>query len=92
MISVKAGRPIVVCGKNVNVAIFSGAVNFLGRCKYDKCQTLRDGSTHLALPIHTTFSDLDCISRSQECHTVLRKILCSYVIKLKLCMTVDNIT
>ena len=39
--------------------------------KYDKCQTLHDGSTHKALPIHTTFSDLDCISRSQQCQTVL---------------------
>ena len=72
MISVRpTGRVIVLRGKNVNVAIFSGAVNFLGRCKYDKCQTLRDGSTHLALPIHTTFSDLDCISESQQYQTVL---------------------
>ena len=36
--------------------------------KYDKCQTLRDGSTHWALPIHTAFSDLDCILKSQQCH------------------------
>ena len=33
--------------------------NFLGHWRYDKCQTLCDRSTHWALPIHTTFSDLD---------------------------------
>ena len=45
--------------------------NFLGCYKYDKCQTLHDGSIHWAFPIHTTFSDLDCISGSQQCQTVL---------------------
>ena len=53
-----------VCGKNFNDGIFSDT-------KSDKCQTLHDGSTHLALPIHITFSDLDCISRLQQCQTVL---------------------
>ena len=91
MISVRPAGRLSVCGKNVNVAIFSGAVNFLGRCKYDKCQTLRDGSTHLALPIHTTFSDLDCISRSQQCQTVLPESLCSYPIELKFCTVVDYV-
>ena len=38
--------------------------------KYDKYQTLYDGSTHLDLSIHITFSDLDRISRSQHCQTV----------------------
>ena len=36
------------CGKKFNVTIF------LDTLKYDKCQNLHDGSTHLALPIHTT--------------------------------------
>ena len=39
--------------------------DFLGHYKHDKCQTLHDG-TPWALPNHTTFSDLDCISRSQQ--------------------------
>ena len=43
--------------------------------------TLHDGNTHWALPIDTTFSDLDCISRTQQ---FCLKILCSYLIKLKL--------
>ena len=45
--------------------------DFLGHCKYDKCQTLHDGSTYWASLIHTTFSDSDCISRLQQCQTVL---------------------
>ena len=39
--------------------------------KYDKCQTLHDGTTCSALLVHTTFSDLDHISKSQQCETVL---------------------
>ena len=38
--------------------------SFLIHCKCDKYQTLHDGTTHWALPIHPTFSDLDRISRS----------------------------
>ena len=34
------------------------------------CQNLHGGTTHWALAVHTTFSDLDCISRSQQCETV----------------------
>ena len=50
----------------INVVIFSGAIN-----KYDKCQSVHEGNTHWALPIHTitTFSDLDYIWRSQQCQT-----------------------
>ena len=44
--------------------------DFLWQYKYLRCQTLHDGSAHWALPSHTTFSDLDCISRSQQCQTV----------------------
>ena len=39
--------------------------DFLRPCKNNKCQTLHDGGTHSALPIHTICSDLDCILRSQ---------------------------
>ena len=46
-----------ICGKNCSIVIFSDT-------KYEKCQTLHDGSTHWALPI-------PCISRSQRCQTVL---------------------
>ena len=37
----------------------------------DKCQTLHDGSAYRALLFRTTFSDLDPISRSQQCKTDL---------------------
>ena len=46
--------------------------DFLGHCEYEKFQTSHDG-THSALPMHTTFDDLDYISRSQQCQTVLTK-------------------
>ena len=45
--------------ENLNIEIH------LDSNKYDKCQTLHDGTTHQVLPVHTTFSDLDHISRSQ---------------------------
>ena len=35
------------------------------------CVFVHDGSNHWALPIQTTFSDLDCISRSHQCQKVL---------------------
>ena len=41
-----------------------------GHHKCDKCRILHDGSTRGALPIHTTFRDLDHISKSQQCQTV----------------------
>ena len=44
--------------------------DFLVHCKHAKCQTVHDGSIYWALPIHTTSSDLDCISRSQQCQPV----------------------
>ena len=47
-----------ICGKFFNIAIFSNTIN-------NKYKTLHDCSTHSALPIHTTFSDTDCSSRSQ---------------------------
>ena len=65
MISVRPASQFFICGKNVNVAIFSDL--------YDKCLTLHDGSTHWFLPIHSTFSDFDRISRSQQCQTVLNE-------------------
>ena len=45
--------------------------NLLGHHECDKCQTLHSGTTHCALPVHTTFSDLDQISWSPQCWTVL---------------------
>ena len=59
MISVRDGW-LSICGKNLRA-------DFLGHY----CQTLHDGITHWALLIHTTFSDFDCISRAQQCQTVL---------------------
>ena len=35
--------------------------DFLGHYRYDKSQTLHDGSTHWALPIYTTVSDLEVL-------------------------------
>ena len=40
---------------------FSLTLSFLYKC--DKCQTVLDGSTHWALPGHTTSGDFDRISR-----------------------------
>ena len=38
--------------------------DFLGHHKYDKSTILHDGTIDGALPVHTTFSDLDHIPRS----------------------------
>ena len=73
-----------ICVRNFNVAIFSDTTTV----SYYNCQTLHDGNTYWGLPIHITFSDLDCISRSLECQTVLSKTFCSYPIMLKLCKLV----
>ena len=56
----------VQCLKNINVVIFSNTINWI-----NKCQTLHGGTTHLALPIHSTLNDLYYISKSQHCHTIL---------------------
>ena len=48
-----AVRPAVVCTwQKLKIC------NFLGQCKYDKCQTLHDDGTHWALSLQTTLSDL----------------------------------
>ena len=39
--------------------------------KGDKCPALHFGTTHQALPVHTTFRYLQPTSRSQQCRTVL---------------------
>ena len=39
--------------KNFKFGIYSDAINMI------KCQSLHDGTTHWALPVQTTFSDLD---------------------------------
>ena len=60
LISVRPAGWLSVCGKNFNVAIFLDTKNMM-------CLILHDSSTHWALPIHTTFSYLDCISTSHQC-------------------------
>ena len=69
-------RP-AVCSKNFNVQIFSDAINIINVKLYMVVVLW-------ALPVHTTFSDLDCSSRSQQCWTGLIENLCSDLIKLKL--------
>ena len=48
---------------------------FFRHNKFNKCQTLH-GTTHWALPVHYTFSDLDIVSRSHQCQKVLIDFLC----------------
>ena len=48
---------------------------FLRHHKCNKCQSLYDGTSYCALPVHYTFSDFDIISRSQQCQTVLILLL-----------------
>ena len=55
-----------LCGKHFNVAIFSDTIPMING---KLCMMLVP--MHRALPIRTTFSDLDCISMSQQCQTVL---------------------
>ena len=70
IISVRPASQLSVCGKTkVNFFFF-----FLEHYKYGKYQTLHNGSAHWALPILTSFSDLDCISRSHQRQTVLTEI------------------
>ena len=57
-----------IIGKNFNIMIFSDTINIINH----KCLTWHGGSTHWALPIHTTISDLDYIkyiSRPQQCQS-----------------------
>ena len=57
-------RPSVqVCWK-LWYGIYSDTINVI-------CQTLRNGTSHWALPVHTTWSDLEHISRWPQCWTVL---------------------
>ena len=37
----------------------------------DKGQSVHDGITHWSVPDPTSFSDLDCISRLQQCQTAV---------------------
>ena len=46
--------------------------DFLRHYNYcNKCQALHDDTTHWALPVHTTFSDLCLTSRAQQYRAVL---------------------
>ena len=40
--------------------------DFVRHHECDQCQTLHDGTTHWALPVQTSFSNLDHISRSRQ--------------------------
>ena len=66
MISIRLAGWVSVCGKDFNVAVFlDTGINMIN---IKLCSMV----VHVELlPIHTTFSDLDCISRSQHCQTVL---------------------
>ena len=52
--------------KNNNLTL-----KFLECYKYDNVKLCSMVLLISALPIHTTFGDFDCISRSQQCQTVL---------------------
>ena len=57
------------------------------RCKVSghyQCKTVHDSTTHWALPVHITFTDLDHISRSRSVKQFQLKISCFYLSKLKL--------
>ena len=75
-----------VCGKDFNVAVFlDTGINMIN---IKLCSMV----VHVELlPIHTTFSDLDCSSRSQQCQTALTENFMFYPIKLKLYMIVDYV-
>ena len=73
---------MISVGPSIAQKFSTGSI--LRHYKCDSCQTLHDGTTNRALPVHTTFSDLDHISRSQQCQ-FYQKILCAYLIKLRLC-------
>ena len=45
--------------------------NFLRHYKRDKRSTLHEATSQWAVPVHSTFSDLDHISQSQHCQTIL---------------------
>ena len=60
-------KHVSLCNDQCQTGWLSECLYFLRHCKYETNQTLHEGSTYRALPIHTAFSDLDCISRSQQC-------------------------
>ena len=61
---VMAGQ-LSVCGENLNIAIFSDTIKVMN---VKLCMMVVLAEHHT---IHTTFSDIDCISRSQQWKTVL---------------------
>ena len=71
------GQLILQIGKNF---IGVGVLFCRWQNECDKCQTLHDA---MSFTVHTTFSDFDPISRSQQCWTVVAENLMSYLIKLK---------
>ena len=65
MISRRLASRVFVCDKNFNVVIFLDVIKMI------KVKLRMMVTTHSALPVHTTFSNLDCISKSQQYETVL---------------------
>ena len=62
MIHIRQVTWLSVCGKDFNVAIFSDVINMIN---------VRLCVMVVLFELCTTFSDLDCILRSQQCQTVL---------------------
>ena len=65
--------------KCVNTANFSNTIDVVNVKLCMKVLLFVD-----PLPVHTTFHDLDNISGSQQCQTVLTKNACPYPVKMKL--------
>ena len=75
-----AGRPAEYC-----------RCDFFGHHICDKYETLRDGTTYCALPLHATFNDLDDIQAHNSVKAFQLKMLCSERIMLKLCMVIYHV-
>ena len=65
IISVRPAGRFYVCDKNVDVTIFSDVINMI---IVKLCMMV---VLFKLYPFIATFSDLECISRSQQCQTVL---------------------
>ena len=75
-----------VCGKTFKVAVFSDTINMIN-VKFCMMVLLIELYPFTSLSVIL----IDRISRSQQCQTLLTEILCSYSIKLKLCMIVNYV-
>ena len=82
--SARPAGQLSLCGKNFDVAIFF----FGGNCKYDKCQTLHDVLLTELYPLIPLSVTVIVFQGHSSVRQFYLKILCSYVIKLKLCRIV----